>query len=442
MTEKQKTGLDTKVKMLYFKLHQTDEIVENRERQSLERHQSSIASIVSAVDTLKSAVEEKKCTKGESENTIKTWSGGIEQHLEKADQATKRVQSAIQAIDMEEQEKRAFENHKQQIEFEREILEQKAKFEKDREQQKLTTQTTEECKSSSAAKLPKLPMTKFNGKIEEWLPFWGKFTSEIDSSNLAPLTKFGYLKELLEKHVRKDIDGLPFTDEGYTNAKAILEAEYGQPTEIVKAYIKNIMELPIITGANPIKIKEFYKQLRFNVQSLGTLGRLADVKGNVRCTLDKLKGIKADLVRGNEGWKDWGFKDLLKKWTQIHPVEEIAVEKLEKDQTGKRNQQFKPSLPIFDTHQSKPRSGNQCVYCEDDNHRAINCTKVTSVHERQKILSEKKLCFNCTGTRHRADECKSKLRCQICDRSTRPFVTSKKTKPIHSLSPQEFQPGM
>ena len=68
---------------------------------------------------------------------------------------------------------------------------------------------------------------------EKWLPFWGKFTSEIDSSNLAPLTKFGYLKELLEKHVRKDIDGLPFTDEGYANAKAILEAECGQPTEIV-----------------------------------------------------------------------------------------------------------------------------------------------------------------------------------------------------------------
>lgn len=65
-----------------------------------------------------------------------------------------------------------------------------------------------------------------------------------------------------------------------------------------------IMELPIITSANSRKVKEFYKQLRFNVQTLDTLGRLTDVKGNVRCTLDKLKGIKADLVRGNEGWKD------------------------------------------------------------------------------------------------------------------------------------------
>ena len=65
---------------------------------------------------LKSAVEEKKYMKGESEDTIKTWSGGIKQHLEKADQATKRIRSAIQAIDREEQEKRVFESHKQQME--------------------------------------------------------------------------------------------------------------------------------------------------------------------------------------------------------------------------------------------------------------------------------------------------------------------------------------
>ena len=131
MTEKQIAQLDTKVKMLYFKLNQTDEIVEKRERQSLERHQSSITSIVSAVDTLRSAVEVKKFTKGKSEDAIKTWSGEIKKHLEKGDQDTNRAQSAIQAIDME--------NHKLQMEFERDILGQKAEFEKNREQQKAAT---------------------------------------------------------------------------------------------------------------------------------------------------------------------------------------------------------------------------------------------------------------------------------------------------------------
>ena len=57
MTEKQIAELNTKIKLLYFKLNQTDEIVEKRERQYLERHQSSITNIANALDTLKSAVE-------------------------------------------------------------------------------------------------------------------------------------------------------------------------------------------------------------------------------------------------------------------------------------------------------------------------------------------------------------------------------------------------
>ena len=159
-------------------------------------------------------------------------------------------------------------------------------------------------------------------------------------------------------------------------------------SEIVNAYIKNITELPIITGANPRKVKEFYKQLRFNVQSLDTLGRLADVKGNVRCTLDKLKGIKADLVRGNEGWKDWGFKDLLKdlqKWDPNQSGGRDCYRKGQrKTQHGKEiNNLNRPCLPSI--HIKRGRVPEISVSdCEDDKHRAINCTKVTSVHERQK----------------------------------------------------------
>lgn len=45
------------------------------------------------------------------------------------------------------------------------------------------------------------------------------------------------------------------------------------------------------------------------MQSLETLGKLADVKQNVRSTLDKLKGMKADLVHGNKDWRDWDFRN-------------------------------------------------------------------------------------------------------------------------------------
>ena len=54
--------------------------------------------------------------------------------------------------------------------------------------------------------------------------------------------------------MRNDIEGLPFIDDGYNNAKGILEAEYAQPADIVNTYVKSIMELAVIAGVNPRKV--------------------------------------------------------------------------------------------------------------------------------------------------------------------------------------------
>ena len=40
--------------------------------------------------------------------------------------------------------------------------------------------------------------------FENWLPFWNKFEAEIDSTNLPAVTKFAYLKELVEWTVRAE----------------------------------------------------------------------------------------------------------------------------------------------------------------------------------------------------------------------------------------------
>ena len=63
---------------------------------------------------------------------------------------------------------------------------------------------------------------------------------------------------------------MPFTLEGYEQAKNILKAEYGKHSEIVNAYIQNILGLPVVRGNNPGEINEFLKTLLFNVQSLET----------------------------------------------------------------------------------------------------------------------------------------------------------------------------
>ena len=112
------------------------------------------------------------------------------------------------------------------LEFERQVEETEAKLrpvEKANQSEQRTT------------KLPKLQITKFNGTYEAWLPFWNKFQAEIDKGNLASVTKFASLKELVDAKVRAEIDRLPFTTEVYERVKNILIGEYGKTRAIVNA---------------------------------------------------------------------------------------------------------------------------------------------------------------------------------------------------------------
>ncbi len=64
------------------------------------------------------------------------------------------------------------------------------------------------------------------------------------------------------------------------------------------------MALPVISGTQPWKINDFYEKLLFNVQALE---KLTEINGYVRMSLDKLEGIRGDLVRTDDSWREWDF---------------------------------------------------------------------------------------------------------------------------------------
>ena len=52
------------------------------------------------------------------------------------------------------------------------------------------------------------------------------------------------------------------------------------------------------------------------------MSKLKDINGYVKITLDRLPGIRADLVRLDDDWQDWEFTQLveaLRKWTEHNP---------------------------------------------------------------------------------------------------------------------------
>lgn len=149
----------------------------------------------------------------------------------------------------------------------------------------------------------------------------------------------------------------------------------------------------------------------------------------VRGVLDKLPGIKAELVSGKVGWQDWGFTELiraLEEWKAIHPLE------LAEKASGKPQAPPPPRPPrhrSFYAQEREPaRERHACVYCDCVTHRSWECDKITSLAERRQILQNKRLCFNCTGPKHSANNCSSRASCvhckqkhhsSICDRQVR-----------------------
>jgi len=75
------------------------------------------------------------------------------------------------------------------------------------------------------------------------------------------VTEFSYLRELLDCKVKKTVEGLPHTAEGYNCAVSILKDSFGKEGDIVNAYVQELLDLSHIPTPNARKIHEFYDKL-------------------------------------------------------------------------------------------------------------------------------------------------------------------------------------
>ena len=93
-------------------------------------------------------------------------------------------------------------------------------------------------------------------------------------------------------------------------------------------------------------------------------------------------------------------------WTERNPVK--TNDKLEKHASSGRTN-------AFQAHQREAKQ-RRCVYCNEISHVSVNCPNVVTSEDRKKYLSERRLCFSCTGAEHRASECRSRSSCSKCKR--------------------------
>ena len=393
------SALKTKLKQLELAEEKVDQVLKGEKQSAIQRQLSNLKELVTEVDSARRTVEALKIEAKVNDGDINEWNDAITAKIEEADNHIENLEEwlANRKMEAENQER------EEKMQFEIKLHETKLKLQEDL-QIKAGNQKSSAETSVGEAKLPKLVITKFNGTYADWPRFWGQYSETIDKTNVPPVTKFTYLRELLDAKVRKTVEALPHSAEGYNRAVSILKDRFGKESEIVKAYVKEILELPYTPTGNPKRIHEFHDRLSHSVQSLETLKSLHEVNGMVSLTLEKLPIIRGDLVRNDPEWETWDFvkfTEALRQWTRRNPIDSFKLED---------SQSFRKRDRVFQTNQKRAR---KCVYCQAEDHKPSECAKITSPAERKEFLGTKRLCFNCTGP-HKSSECKSTATCQHC----------------------------
>ena len=109
-------------------------------------------------------------------------------------------------------------------------------------------------------------------------------------------------------------------------------------------------------------------------------------------------------------WRSWSFADLLvalRKWSDTNPIMETS---------GKGASSKRPTLPSDRSFHLQDRYVGNCMYCDSREHRSSECDKLSTLDEWKAFLMSKRLCFNCAAGQHGANQCPSKLSCQVCRR--------------------------
>ena len=193
--------LETKILLLKLTRDDTPGVLAKGKLSALEHQHKTLQSLLDEVHDAKLRVQEKKLAETSTEE-VKTWTTKIQTSLEPFEDAITEIEQTIKDLKETENKKKQQEadiaaalareeKYKEQLNFEKEKLEQQLYYEEQLEEKRKGShgqKTDKEHKVNT--KLPKLVITKYNGTHAYWLRFWNQFEAEIHAADIPAVTKF------------------------------------------------------------------------------------------------------------------------------------------------------------------------------------------------------------------------------------------------------------
>ena len=296
----------------------------------------------------------------------------------------------------------------------------------------VTSTDTSSVSTTAKLKLPLLKLPTFTGEILDWPEFWSLYKSTVhDRIDLAPVTKFGYLKANLKGPAAKCIAGLPVTAENYATAVDVLSRKFGKPEILIAHLYAKLQHLPV-SSVKFTDIKHTVENIETIVRQLDTLGQdthnqqffvqqiMAKFPIEVTVWLE-------DHKHSSDSWTVLGVREALRRYVDIHEnARHIATVTTPRSSSGlpasSRSSTSMPSSSVPDeplqastivavTPRPKPPV---CSFC-GGNHFNSDCSKYASPRTRRERLRELGRCFVCLRAGHVVRNCPNSQRsCKTC----------------------------
>ena len=127
--------------------------------------------------------------------------------------------------------------------------------------------------------LKPLKVPTFNGDEPKFEEFWALFRSLVDESAEPANLKMARLRQCLTGTALKAIHGLGVSTPEYEEAKEILKAKYGGACRLLRAYLDQLEQMPLIRSNDIHALEKFADPVQITViklQAEGKDGELGD----------------------------------------------------------------------------------------------------------------------------------------------------------------------
>ena len=288
-------------------------------------------------------------------------------------------------------------------------------------------------KAGTKIKLPDIKLPTFDGEPSKWIQFWGQFQKIHDSGEIVEQDKYQFLLSATSGKARVLVDSYPPTAGNYEKVVECLKKRFAGDNVLIDFYVRNLLQIMHVQlGPHPLKLTQLYDSLCTNLNNLNALGLTND-----KYALMLLPLIESSLPKG-----------LLKTWERIKnqkimssisgSISSIPCETEKENSLSElmdflrleveSEERIESSQPSTSRYEEEERCTGAmlvsqgkitgCIFCEKSNHTSVECMAAQKLtyDERKMKLAEAKVCFRCLKSGHRAQHCKSFVRCVICQK--------------------------